>query len=120
MVEVRLQQFTGRSKGLYRELPLDHVVVVKTTGEWVRVGFLDRKPYAVLRFHRYLADPDLRESIRVRAGELRHAQFGWPIAGYSISPPNPAMVKSYLSGETKKKSKKTSTIWVPESAKDAD
>lgn len=119
MIEVELVQFVGRSRGLLKTLPLDRVVVIKSSGERVSVGWLDQKPNAVLRFHRYLPDPNMREEIRRHVAALRHAQFGWSIAGFSVSPVDPRRVKAYLSGE-KEQTKKKSTIWVPESMANDD
>lgn len=102
MIEIELKQFAGKSRGIYRVLPMDQVIVVKADGQRVKVGFLEHKPNATLRFHRYLSN-ELREQIRRECEKIRKAEGRPEISLFTVGPANPEKIRAYLKGEIKPK-----------------
>lgn len=105
-IEISIEQMLGRSKGVLVPMPIDFVFITPTDGKKRCVGQVQRRDNATLHFTRYL-EPDLRQVVRTKVAELRHAA-GLPTVSRLVSSvPNPRLVRAYLDGDIKRKKKTT-------------
>jgi len=96
--EIELRQYSGVCKGLRTLLPID-VVIAKTEAGERKIGFVDRKPNATLRFIWFFLDADFCQAVRRRVAELRQEYGGFPISDLTVGPPDPRIIRGYLKGE---------------------
>lgn len=107
-MEVSLKQLTGRCKGLYVAVPVDGVLV-RRGDKWRRVGLIDRRDGANLRFVISSIPKDVREQIRQAVSELREEQ-GFTTGLITSAPIRRDKYEAIQKGEIKPKTK---TIWMP-------